>query len=95
MFMSTCRPVLVAELERQTGQGEAEEAGDDQEMQEDVQPVEAAILLVAIGDYMLDSGLLQAAAAFSPVFHKAAEHPEQGVQPEDGECADQQTGHGR
>src|SRR6185369_1488855 len=44
---------LVAELEWQSCQGETEETGDDQQMHEDVNPVESAILLVRIRDGMV------------------------------------------
>ena len=58
-------PVLTAELQGQTGEGEAEEAGDDQQMQEDVEPSETAILFVAVGIHACSHGPLRALLAFA------------------------------
>ena len=81
------RPGLVAELERQAGQREPQETGDDQMCMKMWQPVETTILLVPVGNDMVDVSLCQQGGLL-PVFHEAAEHPEQGMQPEYGECAE-------
>ncbi len=62
-------------------------------MQENVQPVETAILLVCIWyDVMMGAGM--EFGGFFPVLDKTAEHPEQCVNPECCEGCDQQAGHG-
>ena len=61
-------------------------------MHEDMYPVETAILLVGIrNDMMHMTGLKR--VGFFAILNKAAEHPEEGMNPEHGKCAEQKAGH--
>lgn len=86
-------PDLVAELERQAGQRKTEEADDHQEVEENVPSLEATVNGMSIGYDMSDVTFHEGLCLF-PVLHKAAEHPEQRVEPEYGKGAHQQAGHG-
>jgi hypothetical protein len=85
-------PLLVAEFEGEAGQGEPQEAGDDYEMEEYVQPVKAPVLLMAVGNDVMTLTLVQCRGLFA-VFHKTPEHPEKGMDPEDREDEEEETGH--
>jgi len=87
------RPRLCAELQRQTGQREYQKAGDNQDVQEDVNPVEATILFVSIGNDVVMSSRRQQIGLLA-VLDKTAEHPEQGMNPEYRKGGEQQSGHG-
>lgn len=85
-------PGLIAELEREPGHRQAEEADDNEQVEEDVAPLEASVLLVPVGNRMFDVPFFQGGLLLT-VLDEAAEHPEECVQPEDCEGADQQACH--
>ena len=86
-------PVLVGKLERYSGQGQTEETDNDSQVQEDMTSFEAYVLLVWLTDVMFFSLAQMLFCQFLAVFNKAADHPEQSVEPEDGKGTDQQAGH--
>ena len=83
-------PVGIVELERHAGEDEQEEAGHDQEMQEALEGHEAGEpFIVGLG---LDLGFAELLRVVQ-VKVKRAHEPDEGVQAEEGEDADQQAGH--
>src|SRR3990172_4399352 len=85
-------PLLVAEFQRQAGQGQPQKAHNNQYVQDDMAGIEAAVLFESIGHDVSQSSLCQYRRLF-PVFYKAPEHPEKRMHPEYREGACQQPRH--
>jgi len=85
-------PELVAELEWQARQRETQEAGNDQDMQENVPTGKTTVLFMSIGNDVMILTIVKFISLLA-VLDETTEHPEQCVHPEHGKCTNQQAGH--